>query len=121
MSRFEALRKIQSGELLNSNGLRTKPRFITTMVTCGAGVVVDISAGGLCVLSKKNPGEPSDQVHTMTIQSPWGTCQLDVKVVWTKKLSWRQFETGLAFVDPAQAKNLLRICWDPIDGPSKAA
>lgn len=121
MSRFEALRKIQSGELVDDNGLRSKPRFVTTMVTCGAGTVTDISAGGLCVESKKSPGEVNDQVHTLTVQSPWGTCQLDVKIVWTKKLGRRKFETGLEFVDPEQAKNLLRICWDPIDGPSKAA
>ncbi|MFI4897374.1 MAG: PilZ domain-containing protein [Phycisphaerales bacterium JB059] len=121
MSRFEALRKIASGELAENNGMRTKPRFVTTMVTCGAGTVVDISAGGLCVESKRSPGEPSDQVHSLTVQSPWGTCQLDVKIVWTKKIGRRRFETGLVFVDPDQAKALLRICWDPIDGPSKAA
>lgn len=121
MSQFEALRKLQMGELAENNGLRTKPRFVTTMVTCGAGKVVDISAGGMCVESKKAPDAPSDKVYTLTLQSPWGSCQLDVKIVWTKKIGRRKHETGLTFVDPSQARNLLRICWDPIDGPTQAA
>ncbi len=121
MSRFEALRKLQSGELVDSLGLRSKPRFITTMVTCGAGEVLDICAGGLRVVSKKPSGGPSDQIHTLTVQSPWGHCNLEVRIVWTKKVSWRRFETGVEFVDPKEASGLLRICWDPLNGPAKAA
>jgi len=121
MSRFEALRKIQSGELADNLGLRSKPRFVTTMVACGAGEVLDISAGGMRVKSKKPAGSPSDQIHTLTIQSQWGTCELQVRIVWAKKNSWRSFETGLEFVDPKEAQGLLKICWDPINGPAKAA
>lgn len=121
MSQWEAIRKLQQGELADNLGARSRPRFVTTMVTCGAAEVLDVSAGGMRVRTSGKPPAVSSAVVQTTIQSPWGSCTLDVQVVWVRKLSWKRFEVGLRFAHPEQAKGLLRICWDPIDGPIRKA
>lgn len=121
MSQWEAFRKLQHGELSDNLGARTRPRFVTTMVTCGAAEVLDVSAGGMRVRTSGKPPEVSDQIVQTTIQSPWGSATLDVQVVRVRKLAWKKFEVGLRFIDAEQAKHLLRICWDPIDGPRRKA
>jgi len=121
MSSWEALRKLQYGEARDDLGARARPRFLTSLVTCGDARVMDVSAGGLRVVSQSKPPEPSDEKHQVTIQSPWGSCSFEVRIVWTRKLGWRKYESGLAFVDPDRARGLLRICWDPTAGPRQAA
>ncbi|MEZ6241687.1 MAG: PilZ domain-containing protein [Phycisphaerales bacterium] len=121
MSSWEALRKLQYGESREHLGARARPRFMTNLVTCGAAKVADVSAGGLRVISPTKPPEPSDEKRQVTVESPWGSCSFDVRIVWTRKIGWRKYESGLAFVDPDRARGLLRICWNPITGPEKAA
>ncbi len=121
MSTWEALRKLQYGETKTDLGARSRPRFMTSFVTCGEAKVADVSAGGIRVISTSKPPEPSDEIHPVTVESPWGSCSFEVRIVWTKKAGFRKYESGLAFVDPERARGLLRICWDPIDGPRKSA
>ncbi len=121
MTSWEALRKLQYGEASSKLGARTRPRFMTKLVTCGAARVADVSAGGIRVISPSKPPQPSDETHTVTVESPWGSCSFEVRIVWTKRVGFRKYESGLAFENPERARGLLRICWDPIDGPSQAA
>src|SRR5688572_23729885 len=88
-------------------GRRRTGRLQQEMLSCNIGDVLDISAGGMRVLSRQNVPERI-QVFLNGYQLPG---KLIAELAWTKKVGLRKLEVGLRFVDvsPEVAQTLTAI------------
>lgn len=83
-------------------------RLGTELVLCSLGPVLDIGGGGMRVLAKRPPREEQFKIEVFD-----GTTVVDlqVKMVWRRKLGLWRHEIGLAFVDldEGHAQELTRL------------
>jgi len=89
------------------DGRRLAGRLLQDGLDCNLGPVLDLSAGGLRVLSKR-PREGELTVHLDGFDL---TLKLQAKVVWTTRHGFRRHEVGLELlhVDEEMAQILSRI------------
>ena len=89
------------------DGRRLKGRLAQEGLDCNLGPVLDLSSGGLRVLSKR----PREGVLTVRLDGFDMTLKLQAKVVWTTRHGFRRHEMGLEFmhVDDDMAHILSRI------------
>jgi len=86
---------------------RTPGRVPQESLICDLGPVLDLSSGGMRILSKR-------QLYGSVKAKVWGfdICMtLDTRVAWSKRLGFRRHEIGLEFlnVDDSISKILGRI------------
>ena len=89
------------------DGRRLKGRMPQEALDCNLGPVLDLSSGGMRVLSKR-PREGELTVHLDGFDV---TLKLDANVVWTTRHGFRRHEMGLEFmhVDEEMGQILSRI------------
>ncbi len=68
-------------------------RIRTSVLPCNLGRVLDISAGGLRVISRK----PLEGTVEVLLGEPQHRVALQAKVAWQRQVSRREFESGLYF------------------------
>lgn len=78
---------------------RRAGRLRCQAVRCSLGEVLDLSAGGMRVAAKRDPGISADTVFDVRIDSPTGPCTVKAHVVWVTKRGWRRYELGVRFVE----------------------
>lgn len=93
------------------------PRFRCRLVRCSTGVVINASAGGLCVRFKGKHPPAGDEPHEITLESDGGSVTCMAKVAWVRRVGFRSYLVGFEFLDKevAQRINLFRLAWDPYD------
>jgi hypothetical protein len=64
---------------------------------CELGRIVDVSASGMRVLAAGRPGVKRGELRPITIQSDWGTAEVQVRVGWVRRSGWFRREIGLEF------------------------
>ena len=89
------------------DGRRLAGRLPQEGLECNLGPVLDLSSGGLRVLSKR----PRDGVLTVHLDGLDVTLKLQAKVVWTIRHGFRRHEMGLELlhVDEEMGQILSRI------------
>jgi c-di-GMP-binding flagellar brake protein YcgR len=86
------------------NERRMRGRMRQQGVTCNLGVVVDLSAGGIRVLSsRKYSGQ-----HEIRLQAQDEKMTLSAEVVWTHRAGFRRHFLGLKFIN-MQADDVRRL------------
>ena len=81
---------------------RRYSRYRPEKLECNLGQVVDLSMGGIRVLSRR----PREGVKILVLHTPrFGKITLDVQMVWGKQISPSEFAVGLVFEEiPADIK-----------------
>lgn len=82
-------------------------------VTCSLGEVRDLSATGLRVLCKKNPGIAAGQVICFRLNTLEGAeLPIMAHVAWARKAGWFKHELGMKFLDVSAELRLalLQLC-----------
>ncbi|MCZ6836718.1 MAG: PAS domain-containing protein [Planctomycetota bacterium] len=94
---------IVSPPRLNTD-LSNMPRLPQEFLDCNLGKVIELGVSGVRVHASR---KPKTETLTITID----TLELEAKVEWTKKLSGRKHDVGLAFVNLSadQQKKILAI------------
>jgi hypothetical protein len=77
------------------DGRRVPGRLPQELLMCGLGPVLDLSAGGMRVLSTR----PHAGAFDVRIQGADVSLTVRVKVAWARRLGFRRHELGLSFVD----------------------
>jgi hypothetical protein len=85
---FQRVSSISRGVDRRSHG-----RLLQEGVVCNLGVVLDLSAGGMRILSTR-PAEGEKELHIKSFEAD-ATVRADV--VWCKRLGFRRHELGLRF------------------------
>jgi hypothetical protein len=75
---------------------RNSARLSPYWLNCDMGTILDLSNSGMRVVGKR---KPKDQV-TVRIWDERVGVQLLAEVMWSKKIGFRQHESGLRFIDP---------------------
>ena len=68
-------------------------------VLASIGEVIDISASGMKLRSRTATGLRIGGLCTFSMATPEGVLAVDVLVMWTKRVGWRQSEIGVQFVN----------------------
>lgn len=76
-------------------GRRVPGRLPQESLQCDLGPVLDMSSGGMRVLSRR-PYEGTFQIHVKGYDV---VLTLQARVAWVQKLGFRRFEIGFAFLD----------------------
>jgi len=86
---------------------RTPGRVPQESLVCDLGPVLDLSCGGMRILSKR----PLTNIVQAKVCSFDFSMVLHARVVWTKRLGFRRHEIGLQFlnIDESASKTLGRI------------
>ena len=74
---------------------RAEVRFNPNGLNCDLGELIDISAGGLRLMSKRK----LNGTVTLRLWNDVSGLVLQATVVWSKKIKMRKHETGLEFID----------------------
>lgn len=94
-------------------------RYRPDRLTCNLGQVVDMSQGGLRVLSKR----PRHGSQSVVIQSPnLGSIQISARITWRRRLSPREHVLGLSFeqLDAASRRQIDQLLDEIKRGVSQA-
>lgn len=78
---------------------RSRGRMRCNNVETSLGPVLDFSATGMRILSKREIIQENDQPLMVRIDSAFDPIAVPVQVRWSRKLGWRRWETGLQFVE----------------------
>lgn len=99
----------QSGDSNNRKAGRVRCQY----VTCSLGEVRDLSATGLRVLCKRNPGIAAGQVICFRLSTLEGAeLPIMAHVAWVRKAGWFKRELGMKFLDVSAELRLalLQLC-----------
>jgi hypothetical protein len=89
-----------AGQRTNS---RRRKRLAQDILKSDLGPVVDLSADGMRVLSKK----PMEGLVTIKLFAPGFEQSLKARVVWRRKLGFRMHELGIQFLEAAAVRPLM--------------
>ena len=78
---------------------RRHGRLRTERLSCNIGMIVDISASGFRVRSKRYPGVKIGQNCQLTLRVEDHRLSVRVTTLWIRRLGYRHFEAGLEFID----------------------
>jgi len=86
---------------------RKQGRLEQESLVSSLGKVLDLSAGGMRVLTRKSPKD----VINIELRGLGDNITLAVQVVWSKKIGLMKYEVGLVFLDvsPENAKKLTNL------------
>lgn len=92
------------------DGRRVPGRLPQDSLFCELGPVLDLSPGGLRVLSTK----PRDGVIRVTLYGDSVEVKIRAKVAWSRRHGFRRHEIGLTFIDVDEdvSKILTRLATD---------
>lgn len=95
---------------------RKHPRFVAHSFNCPKGVVTDFSASGLRISYKKDMKFQVGHLVDLELYSMKGMHQCEAQVMWTQKVSRKQFDVGFRFTDPNSSKQmkLFECGYDPL-------
>jgi hypothetical protein len=79
---------------------KRRPQFA---LECNFGPVLDLSAGGMRIVSKK----ALQGVVEVTLQTAGVDEAMRANVVWCKKIGFRVYEVGLEFVDKQAVRHVV--------------
>lgn len=68
--------------------------------------VLDLSASGMRVCARKNPGAKLGGTLGTLLVTSIDQMELPAKVVWMKRRGFRRFEIGMTFNDPSKELRL---------------
>ena len=91
---YSAAAKVEPGQ-----DRRTRGRVRQQGVMSNAGVVIDLSGGGVRVLST----HPLEGKLQLTISCESDTVTVNAEVVWSKRVGFRRHVAGLRFIDLDEA------------------
>ena len=114
MNQWTALAKLQyeSGKRED----RLHPRFVAHELNCSKGTVSDFSATGLRITYRKDMKFDKGDLLYLELCSPRGILRCEAEVMWTNRVSRRQYDVGFRFTD-AQAHKTLKLfncVFDPL-------
>lgn len=81
-----------------ANG-RRYGRVLCQDVKCTLGTVLDISAGGMRVRSRRKPPEPGTTL-VVGLRTLGGEIVVECRVMWTRARGLLSHESGLQFLEP---------------------
>ena len=73
-------------------------RVRVEITSCSLGEVLDISGGGVRIMSPKKQRFKDGDIIDVMIGSPQGATPVRARVVWIVKRAWRKYEIGLEFL-----------------------
>ncbi len=87
---------------------RSRGRMRCNNVETSIGPVLDFSATGMRILSKREVRLEEGESLLVRIESAFDPITVPVVVRWSRKLGWRRYETGVQFVELTdEAKRVL--------------
>ena len=95
----DVVRLIDRAMSAEKNDNRSRGRMRCNNVDTSIGPVLDFSATGMRVLSKREIRMEEGQNLLVDIESAFDPVTVPVAVKWSRKLGWRRYETGVQFVD----------------------
>ncbi len=78
---------------------RSTGRLRPGSLMCDHGRVLDISSGGMRVLTRGKPRVSEGKVFPTHLRTPAGDLRVMCYTVWLKKIGFRRWELGVRFVD----------------------
>jgi hypothetical protein len=105
---------------------RTHERFAADMLTCPVGKVVDLSIAGMSLTTDRKPTVKPGQVCGFPLSVGSRTFNLVGRVLRVRRKSIKQYEIGVAFVNPDQRvvhilTSVARFGFVPKDGAVEEA
>jgi hypothetical protein len=101
---------------------RRHGRAYSIGVRCELGDIIDVSASGMRVLGFRRPRLSANTTRVISIDTPAGVMEVEVRLAWVRRLGWMQVEFGLEFVHPTPEtiSGLLSILHACAIGPIEA-
>jgi hypothetical protein len=87
----------------NAKGKRAFTRRPQASLESSLGPVLDLSAGGMRIIAKRE----LKGVVDVSLNGGGIDQTVRARVIWTKKISFRVYEVGLAFVDAREVRQLV--------------
>ncbi|MFU8828693.1 MAG: PilZ domain-containing protein [Phycisphaerales bacterium] len=88
---------------------RSRGRMRCNNVESSLGPVLDFSATGMRVLSKREVPQDPETTMLVTVTSAFDPVTIPVKVRWSRKIGFRRHEVGIEFVEvDEQLRTVLR-------------
>jgi len=78
---------------------RRMGRLMCEMVKCSLGEVMDVSASGLRIRGRKVPKRYQKEPIRLRIGGATGKVSIMAKIVWSKRVGLRCYETGLELIE----------------------
>lgn len=105
---------------------RSNERFAADMLSCPVGKVVDLSIAGMSLTTDRRPTVKPGQVGGFPLSVGSRTFNLVGRVLRVRRLSIKQYEIGVAFVNPDQRvvhilTSVARFGFVPKDGVAEEA